>query len=162
MAQPYVMRARKKIAIARRSQLASSCGRDSFRVATPTRHAMPHRYPRRILVWKQQCWEIARQPAEQHQALKRFHRMYRRARSMAVRRRIASRFWSPVSFALRTLTLRWECTKRRITRIYAGKTACSAVMFRKSYRYFLVWAAGIFASHAPGQTRIERTTSRQR
>jgi hypothetical protein len=116
---------RKKTAIARRSQPVFSCGRDNFRGATLARHAKPHRYPRRIPASKQACGEIARPPAEQHQALKRFHRKYRRVRSMAVRRRIASRFWSPVSFALRTLTLRWECTKGRITRKFGRKTRAS-------------------------------------
>jgi hypothetical protein len=100
-------------------------------------------------VWRQQRCEMARRPAEQHQALKRFHRRYRCVRSMAVQHRIASRFWSPVSFALRTLTLRWEWTKKRITRKYASKTQGSAVMFRKGYRYFLVRVQGMFALHAP-------------
>lgn len=148
-------RPRKKIATARHAQLVFSCGRDNFLGATPARHATPHRYPRTIPASKQECGEIARRPAEQHQALKRFHRKYRRVRSMAVRRRIASRFWSPVSFALRTLTLRWECTKRRITREYGSKTRPYAVMFRKSYRYFPVRGEASFLLPAPGQTRRE-------
>jgi hypothetical protein len=160
VAQRHVTRARRKIAIARRSQLAFSCDHDNFRGATPTRHAKPHQYPQRIPMRKQERWQMARPPAEQHQALKRFHRKYRRVRSMAVRRRIASRSWSPVSFALRTLTLRWECTKRRITRKYASKTRGSRVMFRKSYRYFLVRAAGACALRTPGQTPIERNKLR--
>jgi hypothetical protein len=151
------MRARKKIAIARRSRLAFSYGRDNFRGASLARHAKPHRYPRRIQAWRQQRCEIARRPAEQHQALKRFHRRYRRVRSMAVQRRIASRFWSPVSFALRTLTLRWECTKRRIARKYASKTRGSAGMLRNGYRYFLVRAQVTFASRTLAQTRIRST-----
>ena len=150
MARQRAMRARTKIAIARRSKRVFSYGRDNSRGASPARPAKPHRYPQRIQAWRQQRCEIAGRPAEQHQASKRFHRRYRRVRSMAVRRRIASRFWSPVSFALRTLTLRWECTKRRITRKYASKTRGSALMFRKGYRYFLVRADGTFALPAPG------------
>lgn len=162
VAERCVTRARKKIAIARRLQLVFSCDRDNFRGATPARHAKPHRYPSKIPASKQECWEIARRPAEQHQALKRFHRKYRRVRSMAVRHRIASRFWSPVSFALRTLTLRWECTKRRITRKYGGKIRRSTEMFRKSYRYFLVRGAGRCALPAPGHSRSAGTKRRYR